>query len=484
MGKLVHIAVLAPCEPAEFFDLLWEGVWSATFELSSLGVQVDTFKTVGHDVEAQKKTLTSLLNRHYSAIALIPAHSSALNPLIAEHAGRATRVITFNGDAPASLRYSFVGPDAKQGGAIAGELLGKLMRGRGKLIAFPGLLEIQHLADRYEGVLEELKSSAPQVEEIACRGGLDNLDTAAYELLRQHPDVGGIYVGYSRVYRVAAAMERLNLRIPCVGFNNTDAVRPYLERGWVAGVVDESTYQQGYIAVQRAYEAAMATGPPASDWVRVPYTVVVKSNAGDSIRGESLNEAFELLIRQRTSKLRSSQEQLEDANTKLLRLAETDALTGLLNRRKFEEIMEAEVADAQGSGSISLIMVDLDAFKAYNDSYGHHVGDEVLRTVGRILEKCSRPSDFCARLGGDEFCLLLPGSGPDAAAEVKSRILDCVGQASIAPQTLNLQIRLSVGVATMPRDAATAEDLIVAADQAMYAEKRHRRACTLTAGAS
>ena len=124
---------------------------------------------------------------------------------------------------------------------------------------------------------------------------------------------------------------------------------------------------------------------------------------------------------------------------------------------------------------MSLLMVDLDAFKAYNDSYGHHVGDEVLRMVGRILENCARATDFCARLGGDEFCVLLPDTGRDTAIEMKSRILDSVRQASIAPQTLNLQFRLSVGVATIPQDASTAEDLIVAADRAMYAEKRKLR---------
>jgi diguanylate cyclase (GGDEF)-like protein len=294
-------------------------------------------------------------------------------------------------------------------------------------------------------------------------------------MLSKHPDVTGVYVGCSRVFHVASAMERLNLRVPCVGFNNTDAVRPWLQRGWVAAVVDESTYQQGYIAVQRAYESTLSVGPQASRWVRVPSSVVLKCNASDSFRGESLNEAFELLIRQRTSKLRSYQEQLEDANSKLLRLAETDALTGLLNRRKFEAIMEAHLSRRSGLDTVSLIMIDLDAFKAYNDSYGHHVGDEALRTVGRILEKCTHGMGFCARLGGDEFCILLPETDQAAALKIKAGILECIRQASIAPQTLNLRLRLSVGVATMPQDASTAEDLIIAADQAMYAEKRYYR---------
>ena len=475
MKSSVHIAVIAPTDPAEFFDLLWEGVWSATFELSPFGVQIDTFKTLGHDIDAQTVILSELLDARYAAIAIVAAHSSRLNTLIARHTDNGTRVVTFNTDAPASARYSFVGPDGRQGGALAGELLGKLMGGRGKLISFPGVLDRQHLAARYDGLHSELRRAAPAVAEVACHHGPDAFDDGAAELFARHPDVGGVYVGCSRVFQVGAVMERLGLRVPCVGFNNTEAVRPLLQAGWVAAVIEESAYQQGYIALQRAYESTLTAGGERPGWVRIPSTVVFRSNADEAAHADSLNEAFELLIRQRTIKLRSYQEQLEDANVKLSRLAETDALTGLLNRRKFEEIMDAQVKKSGESSPMALLMVDLDAFKAYNDSYGHHVGDEALRTAARVLETCSRTTDFCARLGGDEFCVLLPGANPATAEEVKSRILAAVRELRIAPQTLALPVRLSIGMASIPEDALTAEDLIVAADKAMYSEKRRER---------
>ena len=252
------------------------------------------------------------------------------------------------------------------------------------------------------------------MKEVICCGDSDDLETATNEVFSTNPDISGIYVGYSRIYQVGAALQRLNVRIPCVGFNNTEAVRPYLQRGWVAAVVEENTYQQGYVALQRAYEATLETGARLSAWVRVPSTVVLRSNAADPSRGESLNEAFELLIRQRTSKLRSYQEQLETANSQLLHLAETDALTGLLNRRKFEELVEAQVVSRRNAGFVSLLMADLDGFKAYNDSYGHHVGDEALRTVGRILEKCSRANDFAPawEAMNSASCFPIPGSMP------------------------------------------------------------------------
>lgn len=476
MKSAVRIAVIAPSVPAEFFDLLWEGIWSAVSELSSFGVQVDTFKTNGHDLDHQAAILKGVLECRYSAIAIIPAHASALNVEIGRHTRNGTHVITFNTDAPASERYSFVGPNARQGGALAGELLRKLSGGKGRYLSFAGLPGVQHFTERHDGMREELLREAPCMEEITCHFGFTELEGVAAKLFDRHPDCSGVFVGCSRVFQIGAVLKRLGLRIPCVGFNNTDAVRPLLEEGWVAAVIEESTYQQGYIALQRAYESTLSPSGPRSEWVCIPSTVVFRSNALDSVRGESLNDAFELLIRNRTNKLRNYQEQLEDANVKLLRLAETDALTGLLNRRKFEEILESHVNGISDHTEIALLMVDLDSFKAYNDSHGHHVGDEALRMVARILEKCSRVTDYCARLGGDEFCILLPGADSQSAGEVRSRILECIEDLRLAPQTLNLRLSLSIGVACMPTNARTVEDLIVAADQAMYAEKRIGRA--------
>lgn len=479
MKKPSRISVIAPAEPAEFFDLLWEGVWSATFELSSFGVSVETIQTQGHDFTAQSQRLEELLDDHRDAprdaIVLIPAHASALNPLIARHVAQGTPVITFNADAPESARCSFVGPDARKAGTLAAEVLAKMMCGAGQVITFPGLLETQHLRDRYSGFLEELQRWSPQMTEAACHPGFDDFEQAATDLLAAYPQVRGIYVGNSRVHQVAAALEKAGLRIPCVGFNNTEAVRPFLKNGWVSAVIDESTYQQGYLAVQRAYEAMLSPQDTPSRWVSIPSSVVFAANTADTLSGDSLNEAFELLIRQRTNKLQSYQELLKDANSELLRLAETDALTGLLNRRKFEEILNEQALRSARRGSLALLMIDLDAFKSCNDTFGHHVGDEALKAVARILQTSSRSTDFCARLGGDEFCILMPDANRRAAEEVRERIQHSAAQTVIAPQTLNLRIHLSVGAATLPEDARTAEDLIVAADQAMYAEKRRVR---------
>ena len=96
----VTIAIIAPLEPEDFFDLLWQGVWEATFDLSSFGVEVQNLTTQEHDLAGQRRILEGLLETHPDAIGLLPAHATALNDLIELHTSRGTPVITFHGDAP------------------------------------------------------------------------------------------------------------------------------------------------------------------------------------------------------------------------------------------------------------------------------------------------------------------------------------------------------------------------------------------------
>ena len=146
------------------------------------------------------------------------------------------------------------------------------------------------------------------------------------------------------------------------------------------------------------------------------------ANARDS--RESLHAAFEVLLRQRTEALCSYKQRLEEANAELLNLAITDPLTGLLNRRKFEEMLENEVARARRYGPLSLLMIDLNLFKQVNDQFGHPAGDEVLKKAAELLRSCCRETDACARIGGDEFAVILPHTSAAAAAVVRDRILE------------------------------------------------------------
>jgi len=190
---------------------------------------------------------------------------------------------------------------------------------------------------------------------------------------------------------------------------------------------------------------------------------------------DSLHYAFEMLIRHRTEVLCSYKQRLEQANAELVNLSITDPLTGLLNRRKFEENLQTEISRAQRYGPLSLLMIDLNFFKAVNDRYGHQAGDEVLKRVAVLLKACCRETDTCARLGGDEFAVLLPHTDGVAAEVVRERIHNECARTSVPFDGEELALSLSIGMASLPRDAANTGELIAASDADMYRVKQASR---------
>jgi diguanylate cyclase (GGDEF)-like protein len=155
--------------------------------------------------------------------------------------------------------------------------------------------------------------------------------------------------------------------------------------------------------------------------------------------------------------------------------AVTDELTGLANKRGFQDWMETELARAERFGhELSLLILDIDDFKQVNDTHGHLQGDEVLRTIGRILQRESRGIDQPARYGGEEFTVGLPETAPDGALEVAERVRTRIEETEIPMVSGggSMRVTASLGVATMPWAADEVEDLIGAADEALYRAKR------------
>jgi diguanylate cyclase (GGDEF)-like protein/putative nucleotidyltransferase with HDIG domain len=149
--------------------------------------------------------------------------------------------------------------------------------------------------------------------------------------------------------------------------------------------------------------------------------------------------------------------------------ARTDPLTGLVNRRGFEESFELELERARRSGSsFSLVVGDLDGFKQVNDRYGHHVGDLALERVSRVLMRRKRRIDTVARLGGEEFALLVPDATNRASYMLAERLRAAVGE-EFAPGPEHLTV--SFGVASYPEHGDSYESLLGAADDALYAAK-------------
>ena len=158
------------------------------------------------------------------------------------------------------------------------------------------------------------------------------------------------------------------------------------------------------------------------------------------------------------------------------KLAHTDGLTELYNYRFFQRLLGVEMSRAQRfRRPLSLIMLDVDDFKMYNDLYGHQAGDQALRQLARLLRRSSRSYDLVARYGGDEFVVILPETDKKTAAEVAERIRTVVEKTRIedAHHGLGWHITASLGIASFAEDAAEKADLIHKADQALY----HAKSC-------
>lgn len=153
-------------------------------------------------------------------------------------------------------------------------------------------------------------------------------------------------------------------------------------------------------------------------------------------------------------------------------LSVTDPLTGLLNRRYLEErIAEEIVRSKRHRFSLSLMMLDVDEFKSYNDRFGHLAGDAALRTVGDILKENLRGADVAARYGGEEFAILLPQTAAEEAGQIAERIRKQIEKAEFSGR----QVTISVGIASLSKEVDSPRDLISAADVALYAAKNRGR---------
>jgi diguanylate cyclase (GGDEF)-like protein len=182
-------------------------------------------------------------------------------------------------------------------------------------------------------------------------------------------------------------------------------------------------------------------------------------------------------LREQSQRIEEQGRKLQEANERLQALATHDGLTGLKNHRAFKEKLEEELQRAaRYQAPLSLVLLDVDAFKSFNDSFGHPAGDEVLKCTARLLAEHSRGTDYVARYGGEEFAVLLPNTDQSWGTTLADRLRIVLEQAhwTLRP------ITASFGVATfhtnvVEKEAAAA--LIEAADQALYRSKRAGRNC-------
>ncbi|MGK7946018.1 MAG: diguanylate cyclase [Microcystaceae cyanobacterium] len=197
-----------------------------------------------------------------------------------------------------------------------------------------------------------------------------------------------------------------------------------------------------------------------------------------------LGDGFAITLRNITER-KQIEIKLHTANQELKRLANLDGLTKIANRRAFDHFLEKEwKRGAREKQTLSLILIDVDLFKAYNDHYGHHKGDDCLIKIAQLLEHCTRrPADLAARYGGEEFAIILPNTSLDGAMQLAKSIQEQLRQLSIihSPSPVSDYVTLSIGISSLiPQHNINAKTLIAISDQALYQAKSQGRNCIIT----
>ena len=201
-----------------------------------------------------------------------------------------------------------------------------------------------------------------------------------------------------------------------------------------------------------------------------------------------LTEVFNDMVgrlRQGREELAAINETLRQKNVELHEISIRDGLTGLYNRKHLMETLDKEVNRSQRhSHSFSFLVIDIDHFKKYNDTYGHLAGDEVLSRLASVFKKSIRSSDYAARYGGEEFIIMLPEIGPEQGVEAAERIRNKVAEENFAGEGESIEVTISVGVASYPENGEDAQSVIRNADAALYEAKELGRNRVVLAGAN
>jgi len=157
-------------------------------------------------------------------------------------------------------------------------------------------------------------------------------------------------------------------------------------------------------------------------------------------------------------------------------MSKTDGLTGLFNHRYFQEQLDSEIRrTARNNAPLSVILTDIDFFKKVNDTYGHPAGDAVLRSVADIIRSRIRETDIAARYGGEEFAVILTNTDSIGAKRFAEELRLAIQKEPFNVDGQEIMVTLSLGIASIPAEASSKEELIDRADQSLYFAKEHGR---------
>ncbi|GAB0111174.1 hypothetical protein PA7559_24440 [Pseudoalteromonas distincta] len=213
-------------------------------------------------------------------------------------------------------------------------------------------------------------------------------------------------------------------------------------------------------------------------------TLIAKNSAQDALLKERLElqektrQELESQVDERTFELQVTLRELEEKNRELEQLNTEDALTGAKNRRFFDKKLVMELRRSRREQTpLSIIMLDIDHFKSINDTYGHIIGDQVIRAVsGTIKSYLKRPLDEVARYGGEEFVVLLPNTPNDGAQDIAEQIRAAIEKSTVTVANNEIKFTISAGVYTHVADDINNPQIFTeCADKALYYAKQHGR---------
>jgi diguanylate cyclase (GGDEF)-like protein len=206
----------------------------------------------------------------------------------------------------------------------------------------------------------------------------------------------------------------------------------------------------------------------------------IQNYDGDSIENKPIEDtdALESKVQERTLELKIALQELEDANKELQEKNTLDELTGLYNRRFYDQKIQAEFRRSRRNLTpLSLVVIDIDYFKKVNDNYGHLAGDECLVAVSACIKRCLRRSaDISCRYGGEEFCLILPETDQKGALTLAEELRESIDACRISYNNMAITLTISCGISTyLQQKGVKAEHLFAVADQALYKAKNNGR---------
>jgi two-component system, chemotaxis family, response regulator WspR len=329
--------------------------------------------------------------------------------------------------------------------------------GTGAARPYPGILIVEDDEDQRMLIREALcihygDPSGRNIVDVGTASECLETDLSRFEIVLQDyhlPDMPGLDL-------LEAVLARADLPVIFVtGENDSATAAQAIQRG-----------AQDYVVKLGDYLFALP--------------VLVDKNIGQhQIRKD--NERLQREAQDMLQQLQEKNRQLEESLQKLEEMAGTDPVTGLGNRRRFNELLQRYYAEAVRYGfDLTCCMCDLDHFKDFNDTFGHRVGDEILVSAARIIRATLRSSDAAARYGGDEFVLLLPHTSEDRAEAVGQRVREDLVMTGREYGSQDPALGLSMGIASLSADQpASADELVIMADRALYAAKAAGRDQTI-----